>query len=60
MTDLTTRRGLPGLAFPEDALKRAAGDLTTRFEGILGPRRSSGTCSSPTRHSFAQRRSGRT
>ena len=37
MTDLTTRRGLPGLAFPEDALKRAAGDLATRFEGIFGP-----------------------
>jgi arsenate reductase len=37
MTDLTTRRGLPGLAFPEEALKRAAGDLTTRFEGIFGP-----------------------
>ena len=34
--DLSTRRGMPGLAYPEDYLKRLADDLAERFEGVFG------------------------
>ncbi|MCU1410499.1 MAG: Phosphatase [Rhodoglobus sp.] len=34
--DLTARRGMPGLAYPEDYLKRLASDLTDKFAGIFG------------------------
>lgn len=33
--DLSTRRGMPGLAYPEDYLKRLADDLSTKFAGIF-------------------------
>jgi len=36
MSDITVRRGLPGLAFPEEYLKRLAGDLTVKFSGVFG------------------------
>jgi arsenate reductase len=35
MSELNTRRGLPGLAFPEEALKRSAADLVSRFAGTF-------------------------
>ncbi len=34
--DLSARRGMPGLAFPEDHLKRLSADLTTKFAGVFG------------------------
>lgn len=34
--DASERRGLPGLAYPEDYLKRLADDLSLRFAGIFG------------------------
>jgi len=34
--DISDRRGLPGLAYPEDYLKRLANDLTEKFAGIFG------------------------
>lgn len=34
--DLSQRRGLPGLAYPEDYLRRLAGELTEKFAGIFG------------------------
>jgi len=34
--DLTDRRGMPGLAYPEEYLKRLAGELTEKFAGIFG------------------------
>lgn len=33
--DLTERRGMPGLAYPEEYLKRLAGDLTEKFAGVF-------------------------
>ncbi|KQQ92552.1 arsenate reductase [Leifsonia sp. Leaf325] len=35
MSDLSTRRALPGLTFPEEHLKRLADDLATKFVGIF-------------------------
>lgn len=37
MTDLSARKGLPGLAYPEEYLKRLAGDLSEKFAGVFGP-----------------------
>lgn len=37
MRNLSERRGLPGLTFPEEYLRRLAGDLTGRFAGIFTP-----------------------
>jgi protein-tyrosine-phosphatase len=34
--DLSHRRGMPGLAYPEEYLRRLAGELTERFEGVFG------------------------
>ena len=34
--DLTDRRGMPGLAYPEEYLKRLAAELSERFAGIFG------------------------
>lgn len=34
--DLSTRRGMPGLAYPQDYLKRLAAELTDTFAGIFG------------------------
>lgn len=34
--DLTQRRGMPGLAYPEEYLKRLADELSERFAGIFG------------------------
>jgi len=34
--DLSTRRGMPGLAYPEEYLKRLAAELTDTFAGIFG------------------------
>ncbi len=34
-TEFSQRRGMPGLAYPEESLKRLAADLTTRFDGIF-------------------------
>jgi arsenate reductase len=31
------RHGLPGLAYPDEALRRLAQDLTVRFEGVFSP-----------------------
>ena len=33
---ISERRGMPGLAYPEEYLKRLAADLTERFAGIFG------------------------
>jgi arsenate reductase (thioredoxin) len=33
--DLTERRGMPGLAYPEQYLRRLAGDLTEKFAGVF-------------------------
>ncbi|CAN5245051.1 arsenate reductase ArsC [soil metagenome] len=33
--DLAARRGLPGLAYPEEYLKRSAAELTEKFAGIF-------------------------
>jgi len=33
--DLSTRRGMPGLAYPEDYLKRLADELAEKFAGIF-------------------------
>ncbi len=35
--DLSQRRGLPGLAYPEEYLKRLAADLSTEFAGTFNP-----------------------
>lgn len=35
MSDLSTRRSLPGLTFPEEHLKRLADDLAARFVGVF-------------------------
>lgn len=35
--DVSNRRGMPGLAYPEDYLKRLAADLTDKFIGVFGP-----------------------
>ncbi|MBS3177238.1 MULTISPECIES: arsenate reductase ArsC [unclassified Pseudoclavibacter] len=37
MTDLSQRRGLPGLAYPEASLQRLAGELAEQFTGIFTP-----------------------
>lgn len=34
--DLTQRRGMPGLAYPEEYLRRLAADLTEKFAGVFG------------------------
>ena len=34
--DLAERRGMPGLAYPEEYLRRLASDLTDTFAGIFG------------------------
>lgn len=34
--DLSTRRGMPGLAYPEEYLKRLADELAEKFAGIFG------------------------
>lgn len=34
--DLTQRRGMPGLAYPEEYLKRLADELSEQFAGIFG------------------------
>lgn len=34
--DLSTRRGMPGLAYPEEFLKRLADELAEKFTGIFG------------------------
>jgi arsenate reductase (thioredoxin) len=36
MTDVAARRGLPGLSFPEEYLKRLADDLAKKFAGVFG------------------------
>ena len=36
MVDTRNRRRLPGLAYPEDYLKRLAGELAVRFVGVFG------------------------
>jgi len=36
MTDVSARRGLPGLTYPEDYLKRLAVELSEKFAGIFG------------------------
>ncbi|TFC03340.1 arsenate reductase ArsC [Cryobacterium sp. MDB2-33-2] len=36
MTDVVGRRGLPGLSFPEEYLKRLADDLAKKFAGVFG------------------------
>ena len=33
--ELTERRGMPGLAYPEEYLRRLAGDLTEKFAGVF-------------------------
>ncbi|MFT2694160.1 arsenate reductase ArsC [Clavibacter zhangzhiyongii] len=35
MTDMSTRRGMPGLTYPEGYLARLADELSTRFSGIF-------------------------
>jgi len=35
MSDTSAHRALPGLAFPEEHLKRLAQDLTVKFAGIF-------------------------
>jgi arsenate reductase len=35
MTDVSTRRALPGLTYPEGYLARLADELSTRFSGIF-------------------------
>ena len=58
---LSERRGLPGLAYPEEYLKRLAGDLSRRVRRHRSTRRpSSATCSSRTRRCCAPRRSRHT
>ena len=34
--EISERRGLPGLAYPEEYLKRLAAELTDKFAGIFG------------------------
>lgn len=36
MSDFDGQRALPGLAYPEEYLRRLAGDLSERFAGIFG------------------------
>lgn len=35
--DISERRGLPGLAYPEEYLKRLAAELSTKFAGTFNP-----------------------
>ena len=35
MTNLSDRRALPGLSYPEESLKRLSSDLAERFHGIF-------------------------
>jgi protein-tyrosine-phosphatase len=35
--EISERRGLPGLAYPEEYLKRLAGELAEKFAGIFNP-----------------------
>ena len=37
MTDFSGRRGLPGLTYPEEYLKRLAIDLSEKFVGVFAP-----------------------
>lgn len=37
MSDFSARRGLPGLTYPEDYLKRLADDLSQKFTGVFAP-----------------------
>lgn len=37
MVDVSERKPLPGLAFPEDYLKRLSGELSSRFTGVFAP-----------------------
>jgi arsenate reductase (thioredoxin) len=37
MSDVTDRRGMPGLTYPEEYLKRLAGELSGRFVGVFAP-----------------------
>ncbi|MCU1440930.1 MAG: Phosphatase [Rhodoglobus sp.] len=34
--DITSRRGMPGLSYPEEYLRRLAADLSQRFSGVFG------------------------
>ena len=36
MTDVSARKGMPGLTYPEEYLKRLAHDLSEKFAGIFG------------------------
>jgi protein-tyrosine-phosphatase len=36
MTEVRARKGLPGLAYPEEYLRRLAGDLSEKFAGVFG------------------------
>jgi len=36
MTDVSARRGMPGLTYPEEYLKRLADDLAVKFAGVFG------------------------
>ena len=36
MTDVSGRRGMPGLSYPEEYLKRLASDLSEKFAGVFG------------------------
>ncbi|WP_157156697.1 arsenate reductase ArsC [Diaminobutyricimonas sp. LJ205] len=35
--NVSSRRGMPGLAYPEEYLRRLAGDLSERFAGVFSP-----------------------
>ncbi|WP_167138966.1 arsenate reductase ArsC [Diaminobutyricimonas sp. TR449] len=35
--NVSSRRGMPGLAYPEEYLRRLAGDLSARFAGVFSP-----------------------
>ena len=37
VTDFSDRRGLPGLTYPEEYLKRLAKDLSEKFAGVFAP-----------------------
>jgi arsenate reductase len=36
MTDVSARRGMPGLTYPEEHLRRLAHDLSVKFAGVFG------------------------
>ena len=36
MTDVSARRGMAGLTYPEEYLRRLAGDLSEKFAGVFG------------------------